>query len=227
MLPAKTKDESRKTIDRVDVPQVDALYRHYLKGPWGAWSEAERPRRFTIATYNKLFNLHQALLAEGIDYTARTRLGPRRCDLATRQAGSLDIRSLRNWSRLVLIRIGGFGSEATDRLPALETDAYASLEVSGVVPLSRGDMEGLSRSADIALSPYNSTSVAGLLKTLRLGFSMVAACIGQTSSISQTIALFRLFRRDTDRYRYLGVVRAQAVAEFPDRRSFRAAPKEH
>jgi hypothetical protein len=34
VVPARAKDEPRKQINRVDVPQVDALYRHYVQGAW-------------------------------------------------------------------------------------------------------------------------------------------------------------------------------------------------
>ncbi len=169
VVPARAKDEPRKQINRVDVPQVDALYRHYVQGAWSTWSEAERPRRITINTYNKLFDLHQALEAEGTDTPLELAWG---LGVATwrHPAGRL----IRYPLITQLVEIGldkdtlALEVRPRDRLPALETDAYASLEVPGVVQLE-ATWKGYLENSELALSPFDSTSVAGLLK-LAAGF---------------------------------------------------------
>ncbi len=73
--PSRVKDEPNKQVNRLDFPQVDVLYQHYVKGAWSTWSEAQRPRRSTIATYNKLFLLQTVTRVGGYRYTARISLG--------------------------------------------------------------------------------------------------------------------------------------------------------
>ena len=48
-------------------PEVPAAFEDYLQNAWTPWSEREGPRRKTIAQYNKLFALQQAMATDGAE----------------------------------------------------------------------------------------------------------------------------------------------------------------
>jgi len=50
-----------------NMPEFRKLWQEYLDGPWAAWAEIERPRRRAIDFYNKLYQIHQRMLAMGDD----------------------------------------------------------------------------------------------------------------------------------------------------------------
>jgi very-short-patch-repair endonuclease len=53
-------------LDRL--PEVREAVERYLEGPWKTWSEAEKPRRETIAIYERFFSLKQAIQSEGTEH---------------------------------------------------------------------------------------------------------------------------------------------------------------
>lgn len=50
-----------------DHPEIQELFDWYVENQWEPWAAAERPRRKTIAQYNKLFSLQQAIASEGAE----------------------------------------------------------------------------------------------------------------------------------------------------------------
>ena len=64
ILEAK-REVARERIERH--PQVRELFDWYVEYQWEPWAAAERPRRKTIARYNQLFSLQQAISSEGAD----------------------------------------------------------------------------------------------------------------------------------------------------------------
>lgn len=50
-----------------NMPEFRDLWNAYLKGAWSAWAEVERPRRRSIDFYNKIYQIHQRMLALGDD----------------------------------------------------------------------------------------------------------------------------------------------------------------
>lgn len=50
-----------------DHPGVRELFDWYIENQWEPWAAAERPRRKTIAYYNKLFSLQQAIATDGAE----------------------------------------------------------------------------------------------------------------------------------------------------------------
>lgn len=59
------REVSRERID--DHPKVRELFDWYVEFQWTPWAAAERPRRKTIARYNQLFSLQQAISSEGAE----------------------------------------------------------------------------------------------------------------------------------------------------------------
>lgn len=50
-----------------DHPEIQELFDWYVENQWEPWAAAERPRRKTIAQYNKLFSLQQAIASGGAE----------------------------------------------------------------------------------------------------------------------------------------------------------------
>jgi very-short-patch-repair endonuclease len=48
-------------------PRIKSAVTNYVSAVWAPWAEAEKPRRATIAIYDKFFSLYQTLQAEGVE----------------------------------------------------------------------------------------------------------------------------------------------------------------
>ena len=59
------REVARKPIE--DHLEVRELFDWYVEFQWEPWAGAERPRRKTIARYNQLFSLQQAIATEGAE----------------------------------------------------------------------------------------------------------------------------------------------------------------
>jgi hypothetical protein len=65
---ADGEEQTRDVIYRIErLPDVQAQVAAYVEGPWRRWADEEQPRRETIAIYDQLFSLRQALELEGAD----------------------------------------------------------------------------------------------------------------------------------------------------------------
>ncbi len=69
--PALKPKPGRKQADviyRLDrLPSIQRAIDQYLREPWTEWSESEKPRRETIAIYDKVFSTYQTVVSEGGD----------------------------------------------------------------------------------------------------------------------------------------------------------------
>lgn len=163
VAPSNQGDPTRR-LSRKDVPQVDALFQHYVKGMWNKWAADERPRRNTIATYNKLFVLHQALESEGTDTPLELVWG-----LGVAVWKHPSGRVVRYPLITQLVEIGldsdtlALDVRPRERLPNLETDAFAALEVTGVASLE-ATWKGYLNQAEVVLSPFDAKSAEAILK---------------------------------------------------------------
>lgn len=145
-------------------PAMQDAFKAYVAGPWHGWAEAEKPRRKTIGLYNRLFTVHQALQAEGAEMPLELVWGigmaqwrhPKHAvshPLLTQLVEvSLDTRTL------------GLDVRPRQRPPALEGDAFALLDVPGIVQVE-STWRKYRESAEITLSPFDENSFKGLLKT--------------------------------------------------------------
>jgi hypothetical protein len=222
VVATRVRGEPEKRINRAEVPQVDALFNNYMKGVWAGWAAAERPRRTTIASYNKLFLLHQALEAEGTDTPLELVWG-----LGVAIWKHASGRLIRFPLITQLVEIGfdqttlSLEVRPRDRLPSLETDAYASLEVPGVVHLE-GAWKGYLDNGDFTLSPFDGKSIEGLLRPAA-GFLDAGGVYWPDVQNDRTSRTLPAVTGKLGRYRYLGSIRTQAIAEFSHRRFATAA----
>jgi len=151
------------TLTLAAFPEVRALFEKYVRERWTPWSEREKPRRRSIALYNKLFALHQAMAADGADGALELVWGLG-VALWKKDGATLEYPLLTQSCEISLSTLN-FNLEIRPREvdPVVELDVYAELEVEGVVPLEafwrghRGSMENRP-------SPFEASSTGPILK---------------------------------------------------------------
>ena len=137
----------------------------YVEYQWEPWAAAERPRRKTIARYNQLFSLQQAISSEGaetplelvwgIGYAAWKKEG-----FATSVKYPLLIQACE-----VTLNEKTFDLEVRPRdvEPRLEADCYAEMELPGVKQLEAYWRSALATGAN-RVNPFETSTFDGTLK---------------------------------------------------------------
>ncbi len=154
-------DETKFKLE--SFPEVRALFEKYVRERWTPWSEREKPRRRSIALYNKLFALHQTMATDGSD-SALELIWGMGVALWRTQGKTLEYPLLAQSCEISLNTLN-FDLEIRPRDldPVLELDAYAALEVDGVIPTEafwrahKGSMENRP-------SPFEAVSTAPILR---------------------------------------------------------------
>lgn len=148
-----------------DHPEVEEAFNWYVEYQWEPWAAAERPRRKTIARYNQLFSLQQAISSEGaetplelvwgIGYAAWKKEG-----FATALKYPLLIQACE-----ISLNEKTFDLEVRPREvePRLETDCYAEMELPGVKQLDAYWRSALVTGAN-RVNPFESSTYDGTLK---------------------------------------------------------------
>jgi hypothetical protein len=71
MRPVGTDDSFPDHMDVIlrlrNLPEFQSIWQSYVENKWNAWAEIERPRRRSIEFYNKIYQIHQRLIALGDD----------------------------------------------------------------------------------------------------------------------------------------------------------------
>jgi hypothetical protein len=71
MRPVGTDDSFPDHMDVIlrlrNLPEFQSIWQNYAENKWNAWAEIERPRRRSIEFYNKIYQIHQRLIALGDD----------------------------------------------------------------------------------------------------------------------------------------------------------------
>ncbi len=70
-LPSLKLRDGKQMADiilRLDAqPSIKSVVTNYISDEWISWAEREKPKRATIAIYDKLFSVYQSLQAEGVE----------------------------------------------------------------------------------------------------------------------------------------------------------------
>jgi len=159
--------EDKKQVGAIrleDEPNIQALFDWYVENQWQPWAMAETPRRKTIAIYNKLFSLQQAISSdaesalellwgiglatwkkEGFGTTLKHPLIVQACEIILNERTfDLEIRP-RNLE------------------PRLEADCYTEMDVPGVRPLEAFWKSALTNGAE-RVNPFEASTFEGVLK---------------------------------------------------------------
>jgi very-short-patch-repair endonuclease len=157
------REIARERIE--DHPNIRDIFHWYVEYQWEPWATAERPRRKTIARYNQLFSLQQAIssdgaetsleLAWGMGYAAWKKEGfatPIKCPLLVQSCE-------------VTLNEKTFDLEVRPREvePRLEADCYAEMELPGVKQLEAYWCSALTTGAN-RVNPFEASTFEGTLK---------------------------------------------------------------
>lgn len=157
------REVARERID--DHREIRDLFDWYVTNQWEPWASTERPRRKTIARYNQLFSLQQAIASDGaetplelvwgIGYAAWKKEG-----FATAVKYPLLVQPCE-----VTLNERTFDLEIRPRdvEPRLEADCYAEMELPGVKQLEAFWRSSLATGAN-RVNPFEPSTYDGTLK---------------------------------------------------------------
>ena len=157
------REVARERID--DRPEVRELFDWYVEYQWEPWGAAERPRRKTIARYNQLFSLQQAISSEGAETPLELAWGIgyaswKKEGFATPVKYPLLVQPCE-----ITLNEKTFDLEVRPRdvEPRLEADCYAEMELSGVRQLEAFWRSALVTDAN-RVNPFEASTFDGTLK---------------------------------------------------------------
>ena len=161
--------EGKREISRErfeDHPEVRELFDWYVEFQWTPWAAAERPRRKSIARYNQLFSLQQAIASEGAETPLELAWGIgyaswKKEGFATPVKHPLLVQPCE-----VTLNEKTFDLEVRPRdvEPRLEADCYAEMELPGVRQLEAYWRSALATGAN-RVNPFESSTFDGTLKS--------------------------------------------------------------
>jgi hypothetical protein len=149
-----------------NLPEFRAQWQGYIVGPWTNWAEVERPRRRSIDFYNKVYQIHQRMIALGDDTPIELvfGVGVARWVIASQQINAPVIEQL---AEIELQEDGSLDVRPRQIPPQLVLKAFHSLEVEGSKAVQRELSEELERTAedpDVAFSPFDKRSFEKILR---------------------------------------------------------------
>jgi hypothetical protein len=151
-------------LKRTELPDIDKLFSHYLSTKWRPWREKERPNRQAIAFYKKLFAVYQALEAEGSENPLELVWGIGVAVWRPQNGPTVRYPLITQLVEVTLDTMTyALEVRPRERLPSLESDCYAALEVPGVANLE-ATWRKLMDSDDVQISPFDPTGLAAVLK---------------------------------------------------------------
>jgi very-short-patch-repair endonuclease len=162
----------RETLPNPEVPEKPLVFeeiaslvggfKDYMEGPWRTWAEAEKPRRKSIATYDKVFNLLQTIETEGAETALELVWG---IGVAV---WDKDGKRVRYPLVSRLVEIDPITTDMALRIrprevpPILETDVYVALENPGL-PVFEKAARAILDNPDCDLRPFDEASYEQLL----------------------------------------------------------------
>jgi very-short-patch-repair endonuclease len=158
------REVARKRIE--DHLEVRELFDWYVEFQWEPWAGAERPRRKTIARYNQLFSLQQAIATEGAETPLELAWGIgyaswKKEGFATPVKHPLLVQPCE-----VTLNEKTFDLEVRPRdvEPRLEADCYFEMELPGVRQLEAFWRSALATGAN-RVNPFEASTFDGTLKS--------------------------------------------------------------
>lgn len=148
-----------------DHPDVQALFDWYVENQWKPWAMAERPRRKTIARYNQLFALQQAISSDGAETALELVWGIGFAAWKKEGFGTPVKHPLLVQSCEIALNEKTFDLEVRPRdvEARLEADCYAEMELPGVRQLDAFWRSSLATGAH-RVNPFEASTFDGVLK---------------------------------------------------------------
>jgi very-short-patch-repair endonuclease/Cdc6-like AAA superfamily ATPase len=160
--------EGKREVSREqlkDHTEIKELFDWYVENQWEPWAAAERPRRKTIARYNQLFALQQAISSEGAETPIELVWGIGYASWKKEGFGTPVKHPLLVQSCEITLNAKSFDLEIRPRdvEPRLEADCYAEMELPGVRALDAFWKSTLATGAH-RVNPFESSTFEGVLK---------------------------------------------------------------
>ena len=160
--------EGKREVARVqlkDHPEVQEAFDWYVEYQWEPWAAAERPRRKTIARYNQLFSLQQAISSEGAETPLELVWGIGYAAWKKEGFGTALKHPLLVQACEISLNEKTFDLEVRPRdvEPRLESDCYAEMELPGVKQLEAYWRSALATGAN-RVNPFEASTYDGTLK---------------------------------------------------------------
>lgn len=164
-LKPKPGEDVRDVVLRLErFPEAKAKVEQYVARTWTEWAEVERPRRETIAIYDRLFSVQQSVKLEGADRpleivwgmgVARWKLSPNELDHPlVEQLVELELDA----AGAILVRPRGLE-------PRIVLEPFAEMENTGVNAVARFARKHLAKLApDQELSPHVKETFTPILR---------------------------------------------------------------
>ncbi|MFN9503525.1 MAG: AAA domain-containing protein [Rubrivivax sp.] len=160
--------EGKREVARAqlkDHPEVQEAFDWYVEYQWSPWAAAERPRRKTIARYNQLFSLQQAISSEGAETPLELVWGIGYAAWKKDGFGMALKHPLLVQACEISLNEKTFDLEVRPRdvEPRLEADCYAEMELPGVTQLEAYWRSALATGAN-RVNPFEASTFDGTLK---------------------------------------------------------------
>jgi very-short-patch-repair endonuclease len=148
-----------------DHPEVQEAFDWYVEHQWEPWAAAERPRRRTIARYNQLFSLQQAISSDGAETPLELVWGIGYAAWKKDGFGTALKHPLLVQACEISLNEKTFDLEVRPRdvEPRLEADCYAEMELPGVRQLEAYWRSALATGAN-RVNPFEASTFDGTLK---------------------------------------------------------------
>lgn len=149
-----------------DRPDIRELFDWYVEYQWEPWAAAERPRRKTIARYNQLFSLQQAISSEGAETPLELAWGIGYASWKKEGFPTPVKYPLLVQSCEVILNQKTFDLEVRPRdvEPRLEADCYAEMDLPGVRQLEAFWRSALASGAN-RMNPFEDSTFDSTLKS--------------------------------------------------------------
>jgi very-short-patch-repair endonuclease len=160
-----------------NLPEFASAFEEWVAGPWAAWAESEKPRRRSIAFYNRLFETQQRMAAMGDDVPVEAVLG---IGIArwNHPAGRVNAPMIEAMVELELSPgDGAIIVRAREQAPRLALRPFDMLEIEGVGTLYREastQLERLYNDPDVGFSPYERAGYEMVLRMCQARLSAAA-----------------------------------------------------
>jgi very-short-patch-repair endonuclease/transcription elongation GreA/GreB family factor len=170
MRPVGTDDSFPDHMDVIlrlrNLPEFQSIWQNYAENKWNAWAEIERPRRRSIEFYNKIYQIHQRLIALGDDTPIELVFGVGVARWMA-QGTRLNVPIIEQLIEIELQEDGSLDIRPRQTAPQLTLKAFHVLEVEGSKAVQQDIGQQLERTvedADVGFSPFDRRTFEKILR---------------------------------------------------------------
>ena len=160
-------DQLDVILRTANMSEFRSMWRDYVEGPWANWAEVERPRRRSIDTYNRLYQIHQRMMAFGEDTPVEMvfGLGIARWRIDTER---INIPLIEQSVELEMDETGTISVRPRQFLPQLVMAAFHQHQIEGSEAAQKDVGQRFLRMADdpdVGFSPFEKSTFESILRT--------------------------------------------------------------